>query len=96
MLELRSNCENCNKPLPPDSLEALICSFECTWCTTCNDNILKNVCPNCGGGLEKRPIRPKRKLINNPPTDKVVLNPINLETYLPMREKLKDINPEDR
>ena len=51
MLELRPTCENCNKLLPPDSLEAMICSFECTFCKKCVDEILKNVCPNCGGGF---------------------------------------------
>lgn len=50
MLELRPTCENCNKPLPPASLEARICTYECTFCATCVDKILDNVCPNCGGG----------------------------------------------
>lgn len=58
MLELRPTCENCNKKLPADSLEAMICSFECTFCKTCVDEILGNVCPNCGGGFCPRPIRP--------------------------------------
>lgn len=60
MLELRPTCENCNKALPPDSLEARICSFECTFCATCVMNVLRNVCPNCGGGFAPRPIRPAR------------------------------------
>ena len=59
MLELRPNCELCDKDLPPDSSEARICSYECTYCSNCVDNVLKNVCPNCGGGFESRPIRPK-------------------------------------
>ncbi|HTP81537.1 MAG TPA: DUF1272 domain-containing protein, partial [Alphaproteobacteria bacterium] len=50
MLEIRPTCENCNKPLPPDATDALICSFECTFCKACVDNVLDNVCPNCGGG----------------------------------------------
>jgi hypothetical protein len=58
MLELRPTCEHCNKALPPDSLEARICSYECTFCATCVDGILGNVCPNCGGGFVPRPIRP--------------------------------------
>ena len=58
MLELRPTCEHCNKPLPPDSIEARICSYECTFCATCVDTILDNVCPNCGGGFVPRPIRP--------------------------------------
>jgi hypothetical protein len=59
MLELRPTCENCNAPLPPDSTEAMICTFECTFCRPCVENILGNVCPNCGGGFCSRPIRPK-------------------------------------
>src|SRR5215471_21636566 len=51
MLELRPTCEHCNKPLPPHSTEAMICSFECTFCKSCVENILNNVCPNCGGGF---------------------------------------------
>jgi len=58
MLELRPTCEHCNKPLPPDSTEALICSFECTFCAACVEGLLGNVCPNCGGGFAARPIRP--------------------------------------
>ena len=58
MLELRPTCENCNKKLPPNSPEALICTFECTFCKTCVEEILDNVCPNCGGDFCPRPIRP--------------------------------------
>lgn len=58
MLELRPSCEHCNKALPPNSLEARICSFECTFCATCVDGLLHNVCPNCGGGFVPRPVRP--------------------------------------
>jgi uncharacterized protein len=60
MLELRPSCEHCNKPLPPSSLEARICSFECTFCESCVTGVLSNVCPNCGGGFTQRPIRPAR------------------------------------
>ena len=60
MLELRPSCEHCNKALPPDSLEARICSFECTFCARCADELLGNVCPNCGGGFAARPVRPAR------------------------------------
>jgi hypothetical protein len=59
MLELRPNCEYCDKDLPPDAEEARICSYECTFCADCVETQLHNVCPNCGGGFEKRPIRPK-------------------------------------
>ena len=58
MLELRPTCENCNKPLPPEARDAMICSFECTFCTSCVAEVLLNVGPNCGGGFEPRPVRP--------------------------------------
>jgi uncharacterized protein len=58
MLELRPTCEHCNQALPPASTEARICSFECTFCASCVDNVLGNVCPNCGGGFTARPVRP--------------------------------------
>src|SRR5439155_13802504 len=58
MLELRPTCENCNAPLPPNSTDAMICSFECTFCRSCVETSCTNVCPNCGGGFCPRPIRP--------------------------------------
>ena len=58
MLELRPSCENCDRALPPDAPDAMICSFECTYCQSCVDNVLGNVCPNCGGGFCPRPVRP--------------------------------------
>ncbi len=73
MLELRPNCECCDKDLPPHSAEAMICTFECTFCADCVDNVLKGVCPNCGGNLVIRPIRPAAKLANNPASTKRVL-----------------------
>jgi hypothetical protein len=60
MLELRPSCEHCDKALPPASLEARICSYECTFCADCVEHVLGNVCPNCGGGFTPRPIRPAR------------------------------------
>jgi len=66
MLELRPNCECCDADLPPDSLAARICTFECTFCVSCADGVLKGICPNCGGELVRRPIRPAAKLVNNP------------------------------
>ena len=59
MLELRPNCEMCDCDLPPDAENARICSYECTFCANCVDNVLGNVCPNCAGGFVPRPIRPK-------------------------------------
>ena len=58
MLQLRPNCEYCDKDLPPASLEARICSYECTFCAACVERVLRDVCPNCGGGFVARPIRP--------------------------------------
>jgi hypothetical protein len=57
-LELRPNCEFCDVDLPPNSPDARICTYECTFCASCVETELSNVCPNCGGGFEKRPIRP--------------------------------------
>jgi hypothetical protein len=73
MLELRPNCENCDTDLPPDSTNAWICTFECTWCTSCVEDVLKRQCPNCGGNLERRPIRPADKLARFPASTKRVL-----------------------
>lgn len=66
MLQLKQACENCGKILPPDSIEAMICLFECTYCAQCVKNVLHNVCPNYGGGFEKRPIRPIKMLLKYP------------------------------
>ncbi len=67
MLELRPNCECCGRDLPPDSAAALICSFECTWCRDCAATKLPGgLCPNCGGKLEARPVRPAEKLAKFP------------------------------
>ena len=60
MLELRPNCELCDTDLAPDAANARICSYECTFCADCVDDVLRNVCPNCGGGFAPRPIRPRR------------------------------------
>jgi len=72
MLELRPNCECCDKDLPPDSAEAMICTFECTFCADCVE-VLKGECPNCGGNLVIRPIRPASKLEKYPASTKRVL-----------------------
>lgn len=79
MLELRPNCECCNKDLPPESTEAMICSFECTFCIDCTSGVLKNICPNCSGNFAARPIRPVAALINNPASNKRVLQKINVK-----------------
>lgn len=75
MLELRPNCECCNRDLPPDATDALICTFECTFCKTCADEKLGRICPNCGGNLVQRPIRPPEKLQQYPPSVERVFKP---------------------
>ncbi len=66
MLELRPSCECCDRDLPPDSAEAMMCSFECTFCRWCAEGPLGGRCPNCGGELVTRPRRPADKLLRNP------------------------------
>lgn len=78
MLALRPSCENCNKLLPPESNEAMICSFECTFCKGCVDDVLNGVCPNCGGNFVSRPIRPTEKLLNNPASTVVIFKPVKI------------------
>ncbi len=82
MLEIRPTCENCNKNLPYDALDAMICTFECTFCSACVTNILNNVCPNCGGGFEKRPIRPKESITKYPSSVKIIHKPVDIEAHL--------------
>jgi uncharacterized protein len=73
MLSLRPNCECCDRDLPPESLEARICTFECTFCADCVDNRLGGACPNCSGELVRRPVRPAAALSRNPAsTERVV------------------------
>ena len=73
MLELRPNCECCDRDLPPTSVEARICTFECTFCEACATNVLKGRCPNCSGDLVRRPIRPAAALAKFPASTKRVL-----------------------
>ncbi|WKV11144.1 DUF1272 domain-containing protein [Marivirga harenae] len=93
MLEIRLNCENCNKQLSNDSSEAMICTYECTFCKDCVENVLQNVCPNCGGGFEKRPTRPKEMLKKHPARDSKIYKPVIENKYL---ELYVDINPRER
>ncbi|WP_354440616.1 DUF1272 domain-containing protein [Ottowia thiooxydans] len=72
MLSLRPNCECCDKDLPP-AAEARICSFECTFCPACADEVLHGLCPNCGGELVARPRRPDAKLEKYPASTQRVL-----------------------
>jgi len=96
MLEIRPTCENCNKPLPPNSTEAMICSFECTYCKTCVDEVLQNVCPNCGGGFVPRPIRPKEELLKFPSSQIVTFKPVDSAQFISVQKKWINVKPEDR
>ena len=75
MLQLRPNCECCNKDLPNESVEARICTFECTFCSDCADVRLNGICPNCGGELLRRPRRPAAALARNPASTERVFKP---------------------
>jgi uncharacterized protein len=102
MLELRPTCEHCNKALPPDSLEARICSYECTFCASCVECVLENVCPNCGGGFVPRPIRPSTNwnegnfLGKDLASTKVKHRPVDLVVHTRFTAKIKMIRPEER
>lgn len=75
MLQLRPGCECCDRDLPPASPEAMICSFECTFCADCAKDRFQGACPNCGGELVRRPIRPAETLAKNPPSKERVRKP---------------------
>ena len=102
MLELRPTCEHCNKALPPDSAEAMICSFECTFCRACATTLLDNVCPNCGGGFCARPVRPARDwkgenfLGKYPASTTVKYRPVDRAAHAGLVEKAGTIPPEQR
>lgn len=102
MLELRPNCEHCNRPLPPDSRDARICSYECTFCVTCVDTILANTCPNCGGGFEPRPIRPSQNWKDNnflgaDPAGTIIRHrPVNPEAHARLLAAQAGLPPEKR
>ena len=66
MPELRPNCELCDCDLPPTSADARICTYECTYCAECAENVLHNVCPTCGGNFAPRPIRPQKAYRDSP------------------------------
>jgi len=101
-LQLRPNCEYCDKDLPPNSTEARICSYECTFCADCVETRLHNVCPNCGGGFVHRPIRPAREwrpgvsVGKHPPSDKRVHLKYSLDDLAAHSARIRDIAPEQR
>ncbi len=102
MLELRPTCEHCNKPLPPQSTDARICSYECTFCAECAEKLLHNVCPNCGGGFEPRPIRPSKNwkdnnwLQHDPPSEVIRHRPVNTALHQQFSASLRYIPPAER
>lgn len=75
MLRLRPSCECCDRDLAPESTEARICTFECTFCAACVDTVLHGVCPNCGGEFVRRPRRPPALLAKYPASTERVLEP---------------------
>ncbi len=102
MLELRPNCELCDRDLPPESPDARICTYECTFCASCVEETLENVCPNCGGGFEKRPVRPKTAirsgagLARHPASTKRVHTKLTRDDIVAFAQGVKTIAPEDR
>ena len=102
MLELRPTCEHCNRALPPESTEARICSYECTFCAQCVDRILENVCPNCGGGFAPRPVRPlvnwrNDNYLGKDPASTVIRHkPVDVVAHSKFLAKINKIPPEER
>jgi hypothetical protein len=99
LLELRPNCELCDKDLPPDAADARICSYECTFCESCVENELHDVCPNCGGGFQVRPIRPRNAwregtgLVNDPPGTQRRSLSYSREELDALSVQLRDVQP---
>lgn len=103
MLELRPACEHCAVALPPASADARICSFECTFCAHCADTLLQQVCPNCGGNLVPRPIRPAQdwhgrgnSLQRHPAQSEVRHHPADLATHAELLRRLAGRLPDAR
>jgi hypothetical protein len=102
VLELRPNCEVCDADLPPASHDARICSYECTFCASCVDDVLDDVCPNCGGGFQPRPIRPAEPrregtgLVNDPPGTRRRHTPYTREQLDVFTASLRGIPPAER
>ena len=102
MLELRPTCEHCNRALPAEATDAMICSYECTFCRTCVEQVFGNVCPNCGGGFVARPIRPARAWLPGvsrsfqPPGERVVHKPADRERHAAVVAAQAGLPPEAR
>jgi uncharacterized protein len=102
MLELRPTCENCAIALPPACTDAMICSFECTFCTGCAHGVLGDVCPNCGGGFAPRPVRPARNWKNDnflgtyPASTAKRERPVDLDSHRELRDRIGTRPPDQR
>ena len=96
MLEIRPNCEHCNKDLPSNSSEAMICSFECTYCKRCAIEIFENVCPSCTGNFVERPIRTSEMIVKYPASTKRVFVPKDLEKAKINSDKYRNTSPKNR
>jgi hypothetical protein len=102
MLEVRPTCENCNRPLPANATDAMICSFECTFCRDCVDGALSDVCPNCGGGFEQRPVRPAQEWVEGappdrfPPSTNVVHKPVDPAAHKELLARIDGRSPSQR
>ncbi len=102
MLELRPNCELCDKDLPPGADDARICSYECTFCSACVEQVLADVCPNCGGGFQPRPIRPTQAhrdgtgLPNDPAGTRRRHTPYSQAELEAFSAALRDVPPAER
>jgi hypothetical protein len=96
MLDLRPCCEICGTDLPPDSTAARICSFECTFCASCVETVLHDVCPNCGGGLVARPIRPRAMLATRPAASERIVKPLDRAKHADLLARYREIPPERR
>lgn len=104
MLELRPNCELCDRDLPPDSADARICTYECTYCADCVETVLHNVCPACGGNFTPRPIRPRKAwrpgkqlgLHHHPAGTERRHSPFSVTIIRAHVDRIRDIPPQER
>jgi hypothetical protein len=96
VLELRPNCELCDKDLPPAASDARICSYECTFCAECVDGVLHNVCPNCGGGFVPRPTRPRQALARDPAVTERRHTKLSTAEIEAVSERWRDVSPAAR
>lgn len=102
MLKMKPNCEHCDTDLPNGSPDAMICSYECTFCTDCVEGVLQHVCPNCGGGFVPRPKRVAKawragvSVEYQPVSKERVLKPVDAAAHMEFAAGIKDIPPSER